>query len=582
MRQHAQRLTVLALAAASMAFVGCDGPRSQRDKEIQENIRKAAAERASKRPTTQSLASNEAAARVQGASTEQQLVAKLFVGQDNYNLAVSMLGQLDEQETAAARSLEKIRTAMAAIVRNNVQMKVLAGADPAEVVKAMDTAKADQSARSSEAAALLKKTQELATAKGAQIKETQEKLAAATTEMNQLFQKSELTKGQESVDLYAKAVALRQTVQNTSRELAEQQLELSRLQRTIGEATAAQATADAAVAATEKNRQQVLATWEQTKKAMDECLASSKSIMESQIAPEAREYARAMTAAAGIRKQILERLDKAASGYQATKKEADALYREFMDWKQSGNSLQSPSLPARQQLVDTHDPQRYSMLLAKTSLIKGMVYLNLVKAVERQSLFVESELKPALAEAKLMVPAELTPSEMVTQLTDAKKEAETLLNEADGVFSQTTESAIAAVAKESGMLRLASQYALYSLKGGNANLQTAQGVLRELVKTSGPIPRLPGDLEARTITRSGPAGKGSGASAPPPTTPVPPTTPTSPPAAPGPEAPGANPANPGGIAPPMGTPDLSGLTNLIPGMRKKDPNKPTPTPDDNK
>ncbi len=585
MRQHAQRLTVLTLAAMSVVFVGCDGPQTQRNKEVQENLQKAQQEVSAKGSTPQAAAFNEAAAKIQGASLENSIDARMFVGQDNYNQAISMLGKLDDAESSATLALRRIQSGAAAIARNNVQIKILAASDPAEVVNAAGKAKSDQLAQAAAAATLLKTTQEQATAQEAKIKATQSKLAAATDEMNQLFQKADLTRGQESVDLYAKAVAVRQTVQTTSHELAQQQLELSRLQRTIGEATAAGQTANASAAATQKSAEQATASWADTQKAIAACNAENKNVMESQIAPEAKKYASALDNAAKIRQDIAQRFDKAIAAYQAAGKDAGAVQSNFISWKNDPSNAQSPSLPARKSLADTHDPLWYTMLVAKASLAKGMLNLNLVQILGQQNVLVEKELKPVLVEAKLMTPAELTPSDLTSQITGATTKAETLFNDADGVFAQAIESSILALAKEAGMLRVTSQYAIYALKDFKsiANLQTAQVALKQFEKAGLPVPRLPADLEGRTIARTGPTPQ---IKAPAPA--VPDKTPTTPGGGtPAPTTqPGAAetaPTAPAGAGPRIEAPDLSGLTNIIPGMRKKDPNKPAgPTPNDNK
>ncbi|MGA2499587.1 MAG: hypothetical protein ABSH20_17760 [Tepidisphaeraceae bacterium] len=590
MRQHAKRLTVLALAAVSVALVGCDGPQTQRDKEVQENIRKARQESPAKVPATQAAvraadqaaAFYEAAAKVQGASLDNSIDARMFVGQDNYNRAIAMLGQLDDLESAATGALCRIQSGAAAIDRNNVQIRILAASDPSEVVKASEKAKADQAAESAAAAALLKKTQDDATAQEAKIKETQSKLAAATDEMNQLFQKSELTQGQESVDLYSKAVGVRQTVQKTSHELAEQQLELSRMQRTIGEATVARQTADASIAATQKNIEQVNAIWAETQKAIAACNEENKKVMESQIVPEAKNYATSMAGAAKVRQEIEQRLDKAIAAYQAAWKDAGALQRDFMTWKNDPNNTLNPSMPARKSLADTNDPLWYSMLVAKATLAKGMLSLNLVKLLDRQNVLVVKDLKPVLLEAKVMAPAELTPSDMTSQITGATSKAEALFNDADGVFLQAMDSSIPALSRESGMLRVASQYAIYALKDFKSapNLQTAQVALKHFAEAGLPIPRLPAELESRTITRIGPAPQIN--KAPPPVTPGDGTPAPATQATPVETTTPTVPAGPGGAGPGIGMPDLSGLTNIIPGMKKKGPNKPAPTPNDNK
>ncbi|MFI5377825.1 MAG: hypothetical protein ACHRHE_00845 [Tepidisphaerales bacterium] len=582
MRQRANRLTVLTLAAVSVAFVGCDGPQTQRDKEIKENIRKAQQTLAEKGPTTQAAAQaavqaaafHEAAAKVQGASLASSIDAKMFVAGDNYNRAVAMLGDLDDSESAATLALRTIQSAADAIARNNVQIKILAAADPAEVGKAMEKAKAEQAAQSAASAELLKKTQGDAAAREARIKETQSKLAAATDEMNQLFQKSELARGQESVDLYNKAIAVRQTVQKTSHELAQQQLELSRLQRTAAEAAAAQQTADASVVATQKSLEQTAVAWTETQKAIAARNDENKNIMESQIAPQAKQFADAMKEAAKVRKEIEQRLDKTIAAYRDARKDAGTLQSDFLKWNDAANA-QNPSMAARQSEANTHDPNWYLMLEAKAVLAKGMLSLNLVQLLDRQNLLLEKDLKPILLDAKLMAPADLMTSDLTSQLADSRKQAEALLNDADGVFAPAMESNIPALAKESRMLRVASQYALYALKDFKSapNLQTAQRALEDFANTGLPIPRFPAQLEAVLQTgknkRTGPVGQA------PPTTVIPRTpdkTPATPdgtaPTPPTPTTPGpAIPAIPGvGI----GLPDLSGLTNIIPGMKKKD------------
>ena len=504
MRQHAKRLTVLTLAAVSVVFVGCDGPQTQQNKQVQENLKKAQQELSAKGPTTQAAAFHEAAAKIQGASLETSADAKMFVGQDNYNRAISTLGKLDDIESAATLALRQIQSGAGAIARNNVQIKILSASDPADVVKASEKAKADQAAESAAAAALLKKTQDDATALDAKIKETQSKLAAATEEMNQLFQKSELTRGQESVDLYTKAVAVRQTVQNTSHELAQQQLDLSRMQRTIGEATVAKTTADASAAATQKNTEQLTAIWTETQKAITTRNDENKGIMESQIAPQAKKYAAALADAAKIRKEIEQRFDAAIAAYQAAGKDAGAVQTGFIAWKNDPNNAMSPSLAARQSLAETHNPLWYSMLVAKATLAKGMLSLNLVQILGQQNVLVEKELKPVLTDAKLMAPAELTPADMTSQITGATSKAEALFKDADDVFLQAMDCNIPALSKESGMLRVASQYAAYALRDFKSapNLQEAQRALMHFEKAGLPVPRLPADLEKGAINRS--------------------------------------------------------------------------------
>ena len=156
MRQHANRLTVLTLAAVSVVFVGCDGPQTQRNKEIQENLKQAQKALLPKGPETQpttqaaaqSLAFLEKAAAVKGASRATAIDAQMFLAQDYYNKAIALLGKLDDLESAATLALRQIQSGVKGIERNNVQVKILLASEPAEARLFPDWAMLDDPARS--------------------------------------------------------------------------------------------------------------------------------------------------------------------------------------------------------------------------------------------------------------------------------------------------------------------------------------------------------------------------------------------------------------------------------------------------
>ena len=160
------------------------------------------------------------------------------------------------------------------------------------------------------------------------------KRLAAANQSTDLTLKSEESKGEESVKLYAQALEARQLASMLVHQIELADLDLVRLEQVVEGLKSQRQAAAEGVKTAEQQVAQLGQSWAETQKLIQRQVEATKSIVtESGIASRADELAKATGEADALRKQVNENLSRAISAYEAADAAAVQLDADLLERK---------------------------------------------------------------------------------------------------------------------------------------------------------------------------------------------------------------------------------------------------------
>jgi predicted nucleic acid-binding Zn-ribbon protein len=522
-------------ACGGVGFVGlgCEKADTQADRAIVQGISEARKVAAKEGADSESVATIlERAAGHQGASGAAVAQARALAGQVHFSRAISGLPAVVTAENRAAQIAREISQLAADISANNALVDAYRGTNPAgqgedKPLEALAGAQAQLRALiaglDQQIGALSGQIQ----SQSKQIADLESQCTAAINEAAVLGDKSEQTKGEESVKLFQQSAGLRNQAGKLSQTLADAKVELGRVQRQVAELSAQKQVAAAGMGALAQQAAEMTGSWTERQKLIVACVASSKQIADPALGNKVKALVAALGEADKLRGEVDAKFVQAIDNYEAAADAANKLTALVDGWLRDYPN--APEKSAWQQLQQTQTFFGYRLIVARAHHSRGAVFAAQRTLLLGQQRMIEG-MTPVFKQAGLSVPAGLDAASMAKKIKDATDQARTSFIEADKILEDVVERGRGNDKAAALSARMAAQYALYRLTGTAKYLETSRAMLTEMAgsgeeagKSQRSFPALPAELEEGIIKHELPAA--------PATQPAEATTPAPPPGA---------------------------------------------------
>lgn len=502
MHQPVKRVAAVALSLAAATalggILGCDGGESAADRVVEQRI----AEASVQAPVTAAISTAQKAVGEANASAGAKASAQAALAQLEFRQALLLMPELNSLESQASELISRADQAAIWIATNTAALEALSPADASRQAAAdpIKTFEQNHSAFQAQADKLVKKIEETNAAidaKQKQIAALEAKQKAALADYSALLQQSEKAQGQESVDLFKKAVAARTAAAGVANEVAAEQRELAQIQTDLASLRQQKEIALDAVKTTQLQIDTLKSGLGEQQALAQQMAGASRALLDgkeglSQIIAQASQT---LTQAGELRAQVLEQLSAAAEHYQQAGSQAAKMYSELQT-RISDADASTPGYSAWKKLQQAQPAWTYHVAQGRVLGTRGGVYMN-QKSLLDSAQAMSDRVKTVLQNAKLKAPAELSKLASNAEITQAQKQAmddfQSAAEKFDNVLSASSDNIAKAeaIALDSG-----AQYSMYLLSGKDQYLAAAKQRAQELREGNFGLsmPSLPAEL----------------------------------------------------------------------------------------
>lgn len=516
---------IFLLCSTLLPIAGCDKDENAADRRVSENIQ-AAREAYYKKDGGPEKSNKlfEAAAKETAASNNSKATAKGFVGQSNYALAVSRLGEINEAENEALRVIREISRIGAELADEVFLIDSLKGSNPSaaaanDPLKALSANKTKFTSQIAELDKTIKQLQAREQELSGKITNLDTEQKSKVEMSNGLLQKSEAAKGQESVDLFKQYASVRQSASMLARELEFARIDLKRTQDLIADAQRERKVGEDSAKVAQDQIQQINASWAAAEEAIKKRQAEASILLtraevegsakkginaESGIAALARQMAAAKQKADEARKSIDEsNLEPSIAAFDEADKAAKRVFDQIRQQLQDEKNKDTPARVAWQRIQKLQSAASYRLGKARSLQLRGQLFLQQANLLKAQQNIVNA-LQPFFQRAGLTMPAELAPADLNAQLDTARKNALRDLGDSYAVLKEILELDEVQrntwpQANEARELAVTVEYSLHKLEPDKGHLDSARSTIKLLMDAGANFPALPPDLETRQI-----------------------------------------------------------------------------------
>lgn len=470
MRFSTRRAAAFLFAASAAALCGCDQATGTADKQVKSDLAAAHDAMAVKDAST-ATSEFEKAAKNDDATPEMRTVAKSALARDRLTAAYGLIGQIDALELQLARAVndataiaQQIRTGGTAIAAyKNFDPKPITTAISDKIAEAQGSADKRDWVKTGDSTipTLTAAKQNVSKIEGeiAQLQEQHKNLEAEraklVTDAAAAAERSENSKGKESVDTFKTGSDLRKQAGEKAIELDKLDVQITRQQAELAVAQGQQKIVEDAIAQMQQNSQARDAGWSQvdkdvaTRKAFAAKLLGPKDPQVDTVAEKAEQIDELVKKIADLRGQAESAASDAAKYYDDANKSAQAAQTDLRTRLGDPSVQSKPDVTkALKDLQDAVEPLTYKLQAAAAQRTLGNLYASEAASLNRRALLQET-VKTAAASIGGTVPESLNAGDpardrdaKLALAEDAYKASEGLLGDViDGQASDELQTA---------------------------------------------------------------------------------------------------------------------------------------------